>query len=41
MKSRKTKVLGSVETLGKSRGVQKRISLKLEMRTDNNHSKEI
>jgi len=34
-------VLGSLEMLGKLRGVQKRISLKLEMRTNNIHSKEI
>jgi len=37
MKSRKTKVLGSLEVLGKSRGVQKRILL--EMRTSNYYSK--
>jgi len=35
------KVLGSVEALRKLRGVQKRISLELEMRTNNNHSKGI
>ena len=39
MKSGKTKALGSLEMLGKSRGVQKRISLELEMRTNNYHSK--
>jgi len=33
--------MGTVEMLRKLRGVQKRISLKLEMRTNNKHSKEI
>jgi len=33
--------MGSVEALGKSRRIQKRISLELEMRTNNKHSKEI
>ena len=41
MKSGSTKAMGSVEVLGKLRGVQKRISLKLETRTNNNHSKGI
>jgi len=33
------KVLGSLEMLRKSRGVQKRIPLKLETRTNNYYSK--
>jgi len=41
MKSRSMKMMGSVEMLRKSRGVQKRILLELEMRTNNKHSKEI
>jgi len=34
------KALGKIETLGESRKAQKRISLELEMRTINKHSKE-
>jgi len=34
-------VMGNVEALRKLRGVQKRISLELEMRTNNKHSKGI
>jgi len=41
MKSRSMKALGHIETLGKLRGVQKRISLELETRTNNKHSKGI
>ena len=37
----KTKALGSLETLGKPKGVQKRISLELETRTNNYYSKGI
>jgi len=33
--------VGNIEGLGKSRGSQERISLKLETRTNNNHSKGI
>jgi len=40
MKNRNTKVLGKIETLRELRKAQKRISLKLEMRTINKHSKE-
>ena len=40
-KSGSTRAMGSVDVLGKSRGVQKRISLELEMRTNNKHSKEL
>ena len=41
MERGKTKVLGSLEMLGKPKGVQKRISLELEMRTNNYYSKGI
>ena len=41
MKSGKTKALGSLEMFGKLRGVQKRISLELETRTNNYYSKGI
>jgi len=40
MKAEAREALGSVEALRKSREAQKRISLELETRTNNKHSKE-